>query len=294
MHRTYVQDIPVDLHLTGFDYPRRTQIPLDARAMGDYAAKLDQMARQGASLPPVQVNNPWKKPKEVFLIDDEQQFPAPRQPLKGKLNQTSTPSNRTQQNNTIQQRLRQMELAHEQRLKESEQKHNQELEETMASFQNQQKLFSDSMEKRLQESHDTLRSLIEQNQRIMSIQMNELMDVVQKIAQQLPLIKNQETDEEMQQVIPQGKENRPNFDSEGSQGKKSKITSQLALRPSTLGSLVGNLRQISGTTITPDKPKHPPQQRTEIGNQQNTSTQQQEQTATHTTHVAMNTHNEWS
>ena len=55
--RTFLQDIPQNMLLPGFSCPRRTQIPLDSRALGTYAEKLNQMAEQGAALP--QIRRGW-------------------------------------------------------------------------------------------------------------------------------------------------------------------------------------------------------------------------------------------
>ena len=94
MPRTYLKDIPTEMSLPGFLHPRRTQIPLNPKAMGTYAEKLEQMAQQGAALPQVNVRNPWKKPRDVFLVSDEQQFPELRRTTAGR-NQKQPTTNTT-------------------------------------------------------------------------------------------------------------------------------------------------------------------------------------------------------
>ena len=104
--------------------------------MGSYAEKLDQMARQGAALPQVTVNNPWKMPREVFFISDVQQFPELRRTTARRNQKQPTPNIQMtgQTANTIQQKLKQMEREQEQRLQLAEKNHKEELEEVMESF----------------------------------------------------------------------------------------------------------------------------------------------------------------
>ena len=293
--RTFLQDIPEDKFLTGFTYPRRTQIPLDTRAMGTYAEKLEQMAAQGAALPQISVQNPWKKPKEVFIIDDSQQFPELRRTT-AQRNQKQPPSDNKPHNrdlHSIQQRPRRMEHDQEQRLKEIEQKHKTELEEVMESFQNQQKQAMESMERRIQTSHDTLKTLIEHTQHSIFAQMNDLMKVVQAIADQLPQQHTtQYEDSEMAQGSPQKGNNRPTFDSLGTNGKKSKTSPLVPLRPATLGTLVTSLKQLSENTVTPEKPRASPNQAADES-PLSTPGQDQSQNATHTKNMATETFNEW-
>ena len=155
MPRTFMKDIPAETLLPGFPHPRRTHIPLDSKVLGTYAETINQMAQQGAALPQVTVKNPWKKPKEVFLARDEQQFPELQRTTAGRNQKQTTPKVQVaeQTTNTIQQKLKQMEKEQEQKLQAAEKKHKKELEEVMESFKRQQDQAIESMEKQIPTSH---------------------------------------------------------------------------------------------------------------------------------------------
>ena len=90
----------------------------------------------------------------------------------------------------------------------------------------------------------------------------------------------------------QERENRPKFETEGSREKKKKIMAQVALRPTTLGSLVGDLKWITANTITPDKAKKTSLTHAATGMQLQ-APEDNSQNAKHTTQMASERINEW-
>ena len=96
--RPFQMDIPSEMHVQGFPFPRRTQIPLRTEAMGAYANTLRDLAKEGMDLPLTPPKKPWPKQPPVVFHHNKEDFP----PLRSSPNQSSTdkPQASSQKGNT--------------------------------------------------------------------------------------------------------------------------------------------------------------------------------------------------
>ena len=137
--RTYSSDIPVEKHLVGFPFPRRTQIPLRTEAMGEYANTLRILAKEGMDLPQATPQKPWRKQTPLTFHTSKDHFPPlPNTPKRTPNNQHSAqpnPSNaiRTPNNQIINQ-IKQMEEKHKESLQKQEKQHKEEMNALMQAL----------------------------------------------------------------------------------------------------------------------------------------------------------------
>ena len=142
------------------------------------------MSRESEKIPGVQTKKAWKKPKDIYFVDNKDAFPGLMGKNKtGNQNQTDTTRNQVRQTgkreeSKVKQMLKEAQEEKRKRIKHMEAKHTEEMGELVTSMQrqleNQQMLF----EKHIQVIQGEIFAKMKSNQEIILKQMGDLIRAV--------------------------------------------------------------------------------------------------------------------
>ena len=247
-------EVPKEFCMGRFPTPRRTSVLVRQSTYGAYEETLRNMSRESEKIPVVQTKKVWKKPKDIYFVENKDAFPELVGNKKtGNQNQTDTTRNQVRQSgkqeeSKFKQMLKEAEEKQRKKIQHMEATHTEEMGDLVTSMQrqleNQQMLF----EKNIQEIQGVIFAKMKSNQEIILKQMGDLiravahLQVTQKegITDQIMGIRSPLTNGESE-------EQRTEFKRNGNEQKKRRVD---------IAPVENNIN--SSKTVTPTKEKNIP------------------------------------